>query len=234
MRRFVEDMGIGLAIDQTDPAAIAEGLRTLCATGRPTSRPRRPSATSPRATAGRCRSSGSSRSTRASLLRILPCARGHRDRSVRLRARERLCRRAVRDRCGNEDLALRPHPAGSRIGAMLVLGQNVMVGPDVSVGDGCKVQNNVSIYKRCDAGGRRVLRPVLRFHQRLTIRAPKSSARTSSADPGRRGATIGANATIVCGNDSGEYALSRPARWSRKCAGLRADGRACRRGASAG
>ena len=76
------------------------------------------------------------------------------------------------------------------------------------IGNNCKIQNNVSIYTGAISGGRRVLRTVLRVHQRqqsafADSAAPSVSRRHSSgAAP-----SIGANATIVCGTTVGRYAF---------------------------
>ena len=72
----------------------------------------------------------------------------------------------ARDRRGHAHLAFQPHSAAHPYRRDCSFGQNVMVGPDVTVGDGCKIQNNVSALQGRDAGGRRVLRAVLRLHQR--------------------------------------------------------------------
>jgi UDP-2-acetamido-3-amino-2,3-dideoxy-glucuronate N-acetyltransferase len=97
--------------------------------------------------------------------------------------------------------------AGSRIGRDCVIGQNVMVGPDVVVGDRCKIQNNVSLYKGVILEDGVFCGPSAVFTNVLTPRA--EIERKSEFKPTRvgRGATIGANATIVCGRRIGAYAL---------------------------
>ncbi len=96
---------------------------------------------------------------------------------------------------------------GTRIGSRCVLGQNVMIGPDVVVGDGCKIQNNVSLYKGVILDEEVFCGPSCVFTNVLTPRA--FVERKDEFLPTRvgRGATIGANATVVCGNSIGRYAM---------------------------
>lgn len=93
------------------------------------------------------------------------------------------------------------------IGEDCVLGQNVVVGPDVTIGNRCKVQNNVSLYKgvRLDDGV--FCGPSCVFTNVVTPRAEYERKSEFRETPVGRGATIGANATIVCGHRIGEYAL---------------------------
>jgi len=94
---------------------------------------------------------------------------------------------------------------GSRIGRDCVIGQNVMIGPDVIIGDGCKIQNNVSIYRGVTLEDAVFCGPSCVFTNVVNPRAEidrKSEFRPTVV---RRGATIGANATIVCGVELGEY-----------------------------
>ena len=93
------------------------------------------------------------------------------------------------------------------IGAGSVLGQNVMAGPDVTVGEGCKIQNNVALYKGVTLEDDVFCGPSCVFTNVLTPRA--FVERKDEFAPTRvgRGATIGANATIVCGNDLGAYCM---------------------------
>lgn len=95
----------------------------------------------------------------------------------------------------------------SHIGADCVIGQNVMIGPGVTVGDRCKVQNNVSIYKGVTLEEGVFCGPSCVFTNVLNPRAEVE--RKDEFRPTRvgRGATIGANATIICGNDVAEYAF---------------------------
>ena len=97
--------------------------------------------------------------------------------------------------------------AGSRIGANCVLGQNVMVGPDVTVGDSCKIQNNVSIYKGVTLEDEVFCGPSCVFTNVLTPRAFLERKEEFAPTLVCRGATIGANATIICGVTIGCYAM---------------------------
>lgn len=96
---------------------------------------------------------------------------------------------------------------GSVIGAECVLGQNVVVGPDVRIGDRCKIQNNVSVYKGVTLEDEVFCGPSMVFTNVINPRA--FIERKQEFRPTRvcRGATIGANATIVCGVTVGAYAL---------------------------
>lgn len=93
------------------------------------------------------------------------------------------------------------------VGRDCVLGQNVFVGRGVRIGDGVKVQNNVSVYEGVELEDGVFCGPSAVFTNVLTPRAEierKSEFRPTVV---RRGATIGANATIVCGHEVGPYAM---------------------------
>lgn len=95
----------------------------------------------------------------------------------------------------------------TRIGRNCSLGQNVMAGPDVTIGDGCKIQNNVSIYKGVTLEDGVFCGPSAVFTNVNNPRAGierKDEFRPTLVE---RGATIGANATIVCGHTIGRYAF---------------------------
>lgn len=97
---------------------------------------------------------------------------------------------------------------GARIGKNCSFGQNVNVSNHVVIGNGCKVQNNVSIYEGVVLEDSVFCGPSCVFTNDLTPRAgfPKGAAgykRTLI----REGASIGANATIVCGHTVGRYAM---------------------------
>ncbi len=95
----------------------------------------------------------------------------------------------------------------TRIGRNCTLGQNVMAGPDVSIGDDCKIQNNVSLYKGVVLEEGVFCGPSCVFTNVVNPRAEierKDEFRTTLV---KRGATIGANATIVCGHTIGRYAF---------------------------
>jgi UDP-2-acetamido-3-amino-2,3-dideoxy-glucuronate N-acetyltransferase len=97
--------------------------------------------------------------------------------------------------------------SGSRIGERCVIGQNVMIGPDVRIGDGCKIQNNVSVYRGVTLEDDVFCGPSAVFTNVINPRAFVD--RTGEIRPTlvRRGASIGANATIVCGVVIGAYAM---------------------------
>jgi UDP-2-acetamido-3-amino-2,3-dideoxy-glucuronate N-acetyltransferase len=96
---------------------------------------------------------------------------------------------------------------GCRIGSDCTIGQNVMIGPDVNLGDHCKVQNNVSLYKGVTLEEGVFCGPSCVFTNVVNPRA--EIERKSEYQPTLvgRGATIGANATIVCGHRIGAYSL---------------------------
>ena len=95
--------------------------------------------------------------------------------------------------------------AGCRIGRNCVIGQNVMIGPDVTVGDNCKIQNNVSLYKGITLEDGVFCGPSCVFTNVNTPRAEIERKDAFQPTHVARGATIGANATIVCGTRLGAY-----------------------------
>lgn len=95
----------------------------------------------------------------------------------------------------------------SRIGKNSILGQNVMVGPNVSVGSNCKIQNNVSIYRGIKIEDNVFCGPSCVFTNIKTPRAFIDRSDEFIETIVRKGASIGANATIVCGVEIGEYAM---------------------------
>lgn len=97
--------------------------------------------------------------------------------------------------------------SGTSIGADCTLGQNVVVGPDVTVGDRCRIQNNVSVYAGVTLEEGVFCGPSCVFTNVYNPRAEVSRKDEFMTTLVRRGATIGANATIVCGNEIGEYAF---------------------------
>jgi len=92
-----------------------------------------------------------------------------------------------------------------KIGKNCVIGQNVAVGPDVSVGDNCKIQNNVSIYKGITLEGGVFCGPSCVFTNVNNPRAKIERKDQFRETLVKQGATIGANATIVCGYNLGKY-----------------------------
>lgn len=97
--------------------------------------------------------------------------------------------------------------SGCRIGENCSIGQNVMIGPDVSVGDNCKIQNNVSLYKGVELEAGVFCGPSCVFTNVLNPRSEVERKDEFRRTLVKRGATIGANATIVCGHNLGEYCL---------------------------
>ncbi len=97
--------------------------------------------------------------------------------------------------------------AGSTIGTRCVLGQNVFIGPGVRVGRGVKIQNNVSVYSGVTVDDDVFLGPSCVFTNVLTPRAHVERKDEFAETRVGRGVTVGANATIVCGNSLGEYSL---------------------------
>lgn len=97
--------------------------------------------------------------------------------------------------------------SGTRIGRGCSIGQNVVVGPDVSVGSGCKIQNNVSVYKGVNLEDNVFCGPSMVFTNVFNPRAHISRMDEVRPTLVRKGATIGANATIVCGHTIGAYAF---------------------------
>jgi UDP-2-acetamido-3-amino-2,3-dideoxy-glucuronate N-acetyltransferase len=95
----------------------------------------------------------------------------------------------------------------TRIGSDCSLGQNTMVGPDVTVGDRCKIQNNVSIYKGVTLEDGVFCGPSCVFTNVNNPRAEIERKDEFRPTLVKRGATIGANATVVCGHTVGEYAF---------------------------
>jgi acetyltransferase-like isoleucine patch superfamily enzyme len=94
---------------------------------------------------------------------------------------------------------------GTVIGRNCVIGQNVMVGPDVHIGDNCKIQNNISLYKGVTLEDGVFCGPSCVFTNVMTPRAEIERKNEFLPTLARRGATIGANATIMCGVTLGEY-----------------------------
>lgn len=97
--------------------------------------------------------------------------------------------------------------AGARIGKGCSLGQNVFVGNKVIIGDNCKIQNNVSVYDNVTLEEGVFCGPSMVFTNVYNPRSfieRKSEYRDTLV---KKGATIGANATIVCGVTIGQYAF---------------------------
>lgn len=97
--------------------------------------------------------------------------------------------------------------SGSRVGERCNIGQNVMIGPNAVVGDGCKIQNNVSVFEGVTLEDDVFCGPSMVFTNVLFPRAHVSRRGEFAPTLVRRGASIGANATIVCGHAIGQYAM---------------------------
>lgn len=97
--------------------------------------------------------------------------------------------------------------SGSQLGENCTLGQNVMVGPDVSIGDGVKIQNNVSVYRGVTLEDDVFCGPSMVFTNVKNPRSEIPRMRELQQTIVRRGASLGANCTIVCGHDVGSYAF---------------------------
>jgi dTDP-4-amino-4,6-dideoxygalactose transaminase/acetyltransferase-like isoleucine patch superfamily enzyme len=97
--------------------------------------------------------------------------------------------------------------AGASIGAGTSLGQNTFVAKNVRVGARVKVQNNVSLYEGVEIGDEVFLGPSCVFTNVINPRAFVERKHEFRRTRVGRGASIGANATIVCGHDIGEYAF---------------------------
>lgn len=96
---------------------------------------------------------------------------------------------------------------GTDIGTGCSIGQNCMIGPNVRIGRGAKIQNNVSLYAGVELGEDVFCGPSCVFTNVLTPRAHVSRKSEFGRTPVGRGVTIGANATIVCGNALGDYCM---------------------------
>ena len=97
--------------------------------------------------------------------------------------------------------------SGARIGAGCTLGQNVFVAPGVRIGNNVKIQNNVSVYDNVTLEDDVFCGPSMVF---TNVYNPRSAVERKSEYRDtvvRRGATLGANCTIVCGVTIGEYAF---------------------------
>ena len=97
--------------------------------------------------------------------------------------------------------------AGARIGARCSFGQNVFVGNDVTIGDNVRVQNNVSVYDAVTLEDDVFCGPSMVFTNVYNPRAAVSRKAEYLRTLVRRGATLGANSTIVCGTTIGRYAF---------------------------
>lgn len=97
--------------------------------------------------------------------------------------------------------------SGSRIGRDCNIGQNVVISPDVVLGDNVKIQNNVSVYTGVVCEDDVFLGPSCVFTNVINPRSHVSRKNEYRRTLVGKGSSIGANATVVCGNSIGKYAL---------------------------
>lgn len=97
--------------------------------------------------------------------------------------------------------------AGAEIGEKCILGQNVFVGAQVVLGDNVRVQNNVSIYDAVVLEDDVFCGPSMVFTNVINPRSHVQRKEEYKKTVVKKGASIGANATIICGNEIGEYAF---------------------------
>ena len=97
--------------------------------------------------------------------------------------------------------------SGSTMGEHCNIGQNVVIGPDVAIGDRCKIQNNVSVYKGVTLEDGVFCGPSMVFTNIYNPRAEISKMDQVRPTLVKKGATLGANSTIVCGHTIGSYAF---------------------------
>ncbi len=95
--------------------------------------------------------------------------------------------------------------SGSKIGKGCNIGQNVVIGPDVVMGNNCKLQNNVSVYKGVTLEDGVFCGPSMVFTNVYNPRAEIRKMDQARPTLVKRGASIGANATVICGNTLGRY-----------------------------
>ena len=96
---------------------------------------------------------------------------------------------------------------GAIIGSNCNIGQNVVISPKVVLGNNVRVQNNVSIYEGVICEDDVFLGPSMVFTNVINPRSAVSRKNEFRQTLVKKGASIGANATIVCGNEIGEYAF---------------------------
>lgn len=96
---------------------------------------------------------------------------------------------------------------GAVIGSNVNIGQNVVVSPKAKVGNGCKIQNNVSLYDLVELEDNVFCGPSMVFTNVMNPRAHVSRKHEYKTTLVRTGASIGANAVVVCGNTIGRYAF---------------------------
>ena len=97
--------------------------------------------------------------------------------------------------------------SGTAIGENCSFGQNCVVGPKVNIGNGVKVQNNISIYEGVEVEDDVFLGPSMVFTNVINPRSFIVRKEEFKITLLKKGCSIGANATVVCGNTIGRYAL---------------------------
>lgn len=97
--------------------------------------------------------------------------------------------------------------SGCKIGERCNIGQNVVISPGVELGNNVKIQNNVSVYTGVICEDNVFLGPSCVFTNVINPRSAVNRKSEYASTRVGKGATIGANATIVCGHDIGEYAF---------------------------
>jgi len=97
--------------------------------------------------------------------------------------------------------------SGSKIGKNCNIGQNCVIGPDATIGNKCKIQNNVSVYKGVTLEDGVFCGPSMVFTNIYNPRAEISKMDYVRPTIVKKGATLGANCTIVCGHTIGQYAF---------------------------
>ncbi len=96
---------------------------------------------------------------------------------------------------------------GCQVGDKCNIGQNVVISPDVVLGKNCKVQNNVSIYSGVTCADDVFLGPSMVFTNVINPRSAVNRRNEYMKTHVGKGASIGANATIVCGHNIGDFAF---------------------------
>lgn len=97
--------------------------------------------------------------------------------------------------------------SNSKIGRRCNIGQNVVISPDVTIGDNVKIQNNVSVYTGVELEDDVFCGPSMVFTNVVNPRSHVSRKDEYRKTLVKRGASIGANATVVCGNTIGRFAF---------------------------
>lgn len=96
---------------------------------------------------------------------------------------------------------------GVTVGKKCNIGQNVVIGPNVTIGDNCKIQNNVSVYEGVELEDNVFCGPSMVFTNVFNPRSEVVRKDEYRKTLVKKGASIGANATVVCGATIGEYAF---------------------------